>query len=324
MATIPSSAPGSADTNPALLGNITELVIATLSTQFQMFIIRAYGGLRITYTSRHSLVYICFVLEFIHTVAGTDQAWHFCIVAWGKPQVLAGRVPWSVPAIPGLGGFISCLVQLFYAWRIWVLSHHWFFKTLAIFTSLLSLAQCGAAFSATVLTVITGDTPATFLSHVIPSIDVWLSGSFVVDFIIASCMIWKLHRAKQQSDWTQSRSILNRLIIRTIQTGLLTAVIAAVDLFLWVHYRDAQYHLTAALTLGKLLLQLDALPHQSKPVHPSEDNRTSSPALTDGWKTRELSVGNNQHYELTTFKSVTMDTTRGPGNSYPIGQMAEV
>ncbi|KAJ7182493.1 hypothetical protein C8R43DRAFT_1116133 [Mycena crocata] len=48
----------------------------------------------------------------------TDRAVIRILVIWGKPEMLDVLV-WSAAMIPFMGGLVSLIVQVFYAWRIW-------------------------------------------------------------------------------------------------------------------------------------------------------------------------------------------------------------
>lgn len=50
-----------------------------------------------------------------------DNAWHFLVSGWGDPEVLI-KPGWSWIAVPLLDGVVSCIVQIFFAWRIYKIS----------------------------------------------------------------------------------------------------------------------------------------------------------------------------------------------------------
>jgi hypothetical protein len=70
------------------------------------------------------LVYFLFITDTVQTALTTHNAWHFLARGWGDPSVLE-RPGWSWIAVPLLSGIVSGSVQLFFAWRIWVLSRNW-------------------------------------------------------------------------------------------------------------------------------------------------------------------------------------------------------
>lgn len=51
----------------------------------------------------------------------------------------------------------------------------------------------------------------------------------------------KLYRARSQTAWTSSQSLYDRLIVHTVQTGLLTALATGVNLALWKWFPQGYY-----------------------------------------------------------------------------------
>ena len=54
----------------------------------------------------------------------------------------------------------------------------------------------------------------------------------------------QLYQARSRTLWVQSQSLYDKLIISSVQTGLLTAVAAGVDLALWKIYPQDNYFVT--------------------------------------------------------------------------------
>ncbi|EEB88665.1 hypothetical protein MPER_13371, partial [Moniliophthora perniciosa FA553] len=64
---------------------------------------------------------LVFVLDIAQTVFATDNAWFFMVRHWGEVEKFR-IIPWSSEMIPFLGSVVAAIVQIFYAWRIWLLS----------------------------------------------------------------------------------------------------------------------------------------------------------------------------------------------------------
>ncbi|VDC04883.1 unnamed protein product [Peniophora sp. CBMAI 1063] len=197
------------------------------------------------------LVYSIFVIDVAQTAISSQALWHFAIDIWGDPVALVTVVPWSEPLIPALSGLVALLVQLFYAWRIWVLQRSLFSRVMAIIIILLSFMQFGASLHTPVIILKAHLSFAAF-ADIQTSVDIWLATSFTVDVLIAGSMIWLLYQARTRTLWIQSQSLYDRLIISSVQTGLLTAVTAGVDLALWKIYPQDNYFVAPPLILGKL------------------------------------------------------------------------
>ncbi|KZV70516.1 hypothetical protein PENSPDRAFT_752456 [Peniophora sp. CONT] len=199
-----------------------------------------------------ALVCSVFVVDLAQTVVGTHYAWYYSVEIWGNPTALLTAIPWSGWMVPILDGFIALLVQSFYAWRIWTLSRSrsLYLAPVALIV-LLSLMQFIASMVVTIKEF-SNDGSRAALQVVTSSADVWLVGSFANDVIIAACMVTLLYQARTQTVWVQSQGLYDRLIANTVQTGLVTATIAGVDLLLWERYRTKDFYIAPALILGKL------------------------------------------------------------------------
>ncbi|KAJ7291648.1 hypothetical protein C8J57DRAFT_1705172 [Mycena rebaudengoi] len=196
------------------------------------------------------LVYAVFVVDLIQTAFGTHEAWWSAIKHWGNPAALQGA-PWtSVIAIPITCGLISAVVQIFYAMRIWILKTTVIPRLLAALIISIALTQSLAAIVGS--SVLEANLTQANLIRLHPVFVLWLSGSFVADIIIAGSMIWILQTAKPRAWISPTESLLNRLIINSIQTGTVTVVCAGITLALFIHFTDKNYYYASAYILGKL------------------------------------------------------------------------
>ncbi|QRW21583.1 hypothetical protein RhiXN_06572 [Rhizoctonia solani] len=156
-----------------------------------------------------SLVYGLFFVDCVQTALTTHNAWHFLSKGWGDLRVLSDP-GWSWIAVPLLSGIVSSTVQLFFAWRIWVLSKS---IPLAGLIVAIAIAQglC-AMYSVCYLNDITQ------IATLFPSATVWLGGSALCDFIITISMVTFLARAS--TGFSQTDSVITKLIRMTVETGL--------------------------------------------------------------------------------------------------------
>ncbi|KAJ7698008.1 hypothetical protein B0H17DRAFT_978399 [Mycena rosella] len=196
------------------------------------------------------LVNTLFVLDLAQTFVSTHFAWYFIVTMWGNASDF-GVVPWSASMIPILCGIVAGTVQIFYAWRIWVLApDQRLLKGMAVLIVLLALTQCTSAIVAGALVL---RTPTQGELLVIkPEVTTWLSCSFIVDFFITASMTFILTQAKDQSGWGPSETVITALIHRVVQTGAASAVCAAIDLWMFVGYPGTNIHFVPAFILGKV------------------------------------------------------------------------
>ncbi|KAI6166483.1 hypothetical protein EDD17DRAFT_63943 [Pisolithus thermaeus] len=77
----------------------------------------------------------------------------------------------------------------------------------------------------------------------------WLVGAVLADMIIAASLVWHLKKHKQF--YPALTSTINRILRTTIQTGVLTTIIAILDLACYLTISSA-IHLIFSMTLSKL------------------------------------------------------------------------
>jgi hypothetical protein len=83
-------------------------------------------------------------------------------------------------------------------------------------------------------------------------ISIWLAGDAVCDILIAISTVTILVKATRQSHFRKTDTTLKRLIRLSVETGLITATGATVELILWQVEKFLNYHYIFFLILGKL------------------------------------------------------------------------
>ncbi|KZT21921.1 hypothetical protein NEOLEDRAFT_1072708 [Neolentinus lepideus HHB14362 ss-1] len=171
-----------------------------------------------------------FVLELAQTATTTHQAWWYNVRNWNKPSALL-TFPWSAMTVPMGAGIIAAIAQIFYAWRIWFLSSTVVFRLIAVLIVLLALLQSITSIVVSIIFILNA-TPSKLL-QLHPGFELWIASSFVVDVIIAGCMLWILYVKKNQNMWEYSNNVLERLIVITVGTGTAVALCGALTLTLF-------------------------------------------------------------------------------------------
>ncbi|PPQ91014.1 hypothetical protein CVT25_013939 [Psilocybe cyanescens] len=190
------------------------------------------------------LIYGLYLLEMAQTIIVTHDAFNGYAKGFGNLKALHSiQLEWL--CVPIFSGIVSCTVQMFFAYRISILSGS---KAIGITISAIALTEGVAA-------IVGGVQAATvdlqrLQTKAFASTSVWLAGSAVCDIIIASCMSYFLSR--RDTGFKATRTLINKLIRLTIETGTLTATVATVDLVLFLAYRHNNYHTAPATILAKL------------------------------------------------------------------------
>ncbi|KAJ7114300.1 hypothetical protein C8R44DRAFT_881161 [Mycena epipterygia] len=195
------------------------------------------------------LVYGLFLVDVAQTVILTFHGWFFTVSAWGNPATF-DTIPWSGPMIPVLCGLVAATVQIFYAWRIWILTTNRFLRSVAILIVLVALTQSLAGMISG-LPLLKNSSPENQMRWY-PGVWIWFAGSLVADVLVTACMTYILARAKSRTFWATSETMLTTLINRVVQSGAVTSVCAAVDLALFAGIVDTNFHFVPSYILGKL------------------------------------------------------------------------
>ncbi|KIJ50032.1 hypothetical protein M422DRAFT_27455 [Sphaerobolus stellatus SS14] len=189
------------------------------------------------------LVYCLYMLEIVQTCVLTNDCFNWFILSWGHPdELLLYHLEWL--NVPIFDGIISFTVQIFFAWRIWILGKNWMICALIVVLALLQ-------FSGALATGIQLKMLPSFaqIGQIFAAINVWLAATAGADIVIAVSMIFLLTRNRSRFSYTQV--LISKLVRLSIETGSATALVAIVDLTLYNIFPDTNLHTTPASVLAK-------------------------------------------------------------------------
>lgn len=224
---------------------------------FGVFIVQLY--LYVTYSGKDPLpikllVYTIAGLDTLQTGFLTDLSYGILVARWGDLEGLAHR-PWTALTLLVVNGIVSGMIQIFFAWRIWILAGR-STRSYALggFIVLLALVQCLSAIisGARISTVSRTKSPIDTVVAIFPGCVVWLSGSLLCDIVITVSMFLLLTRTRRQTSFRRTETLLTKLITLSVETGLATTIVAALELALLVAHPLEEYHEAPAYALGKL------------------------------------------------------------------------
>ncbi|PBK82084.1 hypothetical protein ARMGADRAFT_947084 [Armillaria gallica] len=200
-----------------------------------------------TLTSK-TVVYLLWVTETVQTATNIHYAFDTFCYDFGNLSGL-DDVHLACFIVPVLSGFVGCIAQLFYAWRMYKFSKK--ARWLCITLSVIAFTQFGAAICCGIEIRNSGHySNLQKNSKIKVATMIWLGGSFLCDTAIALSMTYFLSRS--QTGLKSTRILLSRLIRLTIETGTATAAIAAVDVALFLAYPNNNYHTVPANCLVKI------------------------------------------------------------------------
>ncbi|KAJ7132477.1 hypothetical protein C8R44DRAFT_774091 [Mycena epipterygia] len=150
-----------------------------------------------------TLVYLVYIMESLHTIFSWMYIYRLTVTFYGVPAEL-GVVQWTLSASSLFDGLIGAIVQMFFAYRIQQFSKMW----------AITLVSWLGSFAIKFGWMITAS----------------LSINLIVDIINTAALSFYLQRGR--TGFKQSDQILVKLVMWTVETGLVTAVAAAVQLIL--------------------------------------------------------------------------------------------
>ncbi|KAF4591267.1 hypothetical protein EYR40_009870 [Pleurotus pulmonarius] len=191
---------------------------------------------------RYLVIYLL-VLETFNTGCVMEMMYDILV----KP--LARTKPPSGPPKPPMHAvvtvFISTPVQLFMARRICVLSES---IIVPVVIALLSFVSLGGGTALSVLVTVIPD--FSRFNEFYPAVSTWLGASALADLLITGCLLFTLQRKRTGMQATDG--IINKIMLLTIQTGLITTVFAIADLVLALSVQGKGFNFIPDFALSKL------------------------------------------------------------------------
>ncbi|KAJ7091462.1 hypothetical protein B0H15DRAFT_237739 [Mycena belliarum] len=198
---------------------------------------------------RHTkfLVAAVFAAEVLQTLGCTHDTLHSFGDGWGDPAAL-DDVGWAWFSIPVLGSAIASAGQMFFAWRIYIISHRRLIPTII---ALVTAFQFGAGIWSG--TLVANARKFSLLQYRFFKTPVaWLASTALADSIIVGATVYYLLKLRQPGFNRSTDALLFRIIKVTAATGVVCAVFATLNLALFVKYPGNNYHLAVCIWLTKL------------------------------------------------------------------------
>ncbi|KAF8890374.1 hypothetical protein BD779DRAFT_266328 [Infundibulicybe gibba] len=197
---------------------------------------------------RCAVCVVCF-LELIQSVFITHTVWDVLVSGWGDPSATS-KIPWSTIVTPTLVGTVSLIVQLFFAWRIWTLTENICAHAVAIVISLASIMQFGSTIAITAQYALLNHDSGK-LDTLYITAKAWLYGSLACDLLITITMVTLLFLARSKLSFKPTQTLINYLIMHTMETGAITAVAAALRLIFFLTQPNSVLYVAVLFLLGK-------------------------------------------------------------------------
>jgi len=171
------------------------------------------------------LVYFVWILESLHTIFAWIYIYRLTVTFYGIPAAL-GEAHWTLDTSSLFDGIIGACVQMFFAYRIRMFANSWPITLVSWLGSLLQLS-CTLG-----VTILSGEVSvAEFGVRYGWIVESLLIINLIVDIINTSALSYFLNRGRTGFKGTDQ--VLEKLVVWTIETGLITAIAAAVQLILF-------------------------------------------------------------------------------------------
>ncbi|KAJ7460854.1 hypothetical protein B0H11DRAFT_154303 [Mycena galericulata] len=193
------------------------------------------------------LVAFVVVAEILQTLGDSHDTLRVFGSGWGDYEIL-NEVGWSFFSVPILGSLIASVGQIFFAWRIYIIGD----RALVIpaMIAIVTAVQLGAGIWTGVDIGRVANFSRLNFSTLRPPV-VWLAATALSDLIIVAGTVFYVMKARQPG-FRHTRAMLTRIIKITIETGVPCALLALLDLFLYVKFDGNNYHLGACIWLSKV------------------------------------------------------------------------
>ncbi|KAL0958253.1 hypothetical protein HGRIS_000406 [Hohenbuehelia grisea] len=209
---------------PLVLGYLLETLL------FGVLAMQVYSY-HVTFPKDHLMnklaVRTAFSLEFLVNIFAMISAWHTLGAGWGNIDALTMH-HWAQTPISICSPLADCIVQAFFAFRIYRLTKRLLVPVVISLLSLLAVVLgCYAGIKLTV-----DDLPGFGDRQTYNIITVALAADALCDTIIAATTVFLLAQAQKQTQFKKTKMTLQRLIILSVETGTITASCAVLDLVL--------------------------------------------------------------------------------------------
>ncbi|KAK0237564.1 hypothetical protein EDD85DRAFT_547958 [Armillaria nabsnona] len=243
MQPVPAGYPIAELSGPYIVGCLLNWgLFGTLSAQLYLYYLAFPNDRRFTkYT-----VYGIYVIEFGQTILVAYGMFATFGYGFGDMDALTSMHSyWLVDII--MSAVVSSVGQVFYAYRIFIVSKSRIISILIICVSLTS-------FVAAIITVVysfqAGGISKFNNWKTCIAVGIWCGGSALCDVLIAICMTYYLMR--RTTNFRRTRTLVTKIIRLTIETGSVTAVVTLLSFALFVAFPYQYFYATPALLMPKL------------------------------------------------------------------------
>ncbi|TFK43284.1 hypothetical protein BDQ12DRAFT_171820 [Crucibulum laeve] len=191
------------------------------------------------------LVTATWAFDTVHQILISHTVYRYVITNYNNPEILS-RMVWSILLEVLFNGFIGLLVQGFLTLRVWRLSNKNIPLTVTVAAVVLAEFGCSVAFAIQSMQLHTWIELGKLkgLSMTVNALGV------VADVLIVAALFFFLHRSR--TGFKKSDTMISRLILFTVSTGLLTTICAIASLVSILIWGKTLIYVAFYFSLGRL------------------------------------------------------------------------
>ncbi|TEB26252.1 hypothetical protein FA13DRAFT_1575554, partial [Coprinellus micaceus] len=194
-------------------------------------------------------VSIVVLIEILHMFFSTHTTHTILAEGFGDPSVLLTS-PFSGAAMPALNGTVGLCTQMFFAWRIIPIKQNYSWKDSSV-SRRPAFLQCTAAFGVTIQYSLLARNVA-LLQTLKTTVALWLAGSLACDVLISTTIAGILVLERQSLQYKPTKRMVDKLIVHTIENGLVTTVCALVTFLVYLKLPESWFYVCFEVLLGRL------------------------------------------------------------------------
>ncbi|PBK84760.1 hypothetical protein ARMGADRAFT_1169969 [Armillaria gallica] len=243
MQPIPTGFPIAELTGPYIVGALLNWgLFGTLSVQLYLYYLAFPNDRRFV----KYLVYGIYIIEFGQTMLVAHDAFAVFGYGFGDMDALT-RINFFWLIGPIMSAIASCVGQVFYAYRIFIVSKS---RIIPIFIICVSLTSSVTATMIGVEYYKVDNIAELNNRKTCIAVGVSCGATTLCDIVIAICMTYYLMRST--TDLRRTRLLVTKIIRLTIETGCFTAVMALLSFVLFIAFPHKAFLVTPGLLVPKL------------------------------------------------------------------------
>ncbi|KAF8319952.1 hypothetical protein DL93DRAFT_2153006 [Clavulina sp. PMI_390] len=235
-------------------------------------------------STRITVLFLC-AIQLFQVACVSEGLWHYLIVSYGNPFALL-KGTWQIATYQLCSVLQSGTVQAFFAYRVYRLSHS---LTFGVTVGLFALVQ----FVFGMIVSVKGNIILSFIEIVAEIrwlVTLWLGIQTAADLVIALSMVYLLHQ--RRTGFKTTDSMLNLMIVWTINTGLITAILSVIVLVYFALYGFHFVVLALGVPMGSfysftMLANLHSRSHIAQRINHSQGTEDQAQA----WQMNNMSRG---------------------------------